>query len=68
MKKMEAFFSQGTICLGVFCDIFSACLSTFFNSDIRKENRRLHVKLHNILFFLKKKKNEMKRDENKTLC
>ena len=34
---------------------FFACLH--FKSDIRKQNRRSHVKLHNILFyFLKKKK------------
>ena len=46
---------------------FFAC--PHFKSDIRKYNRRSHVKLHNILFFLfLKKKNEMKRDENKTLC
>ena len=37
-------------------------------SDIRKHNRRSHVKLHNILFFLFFKKDEMKRDENETLC
>ena len=42
-----------------------ACLH--FKSDIHKDNRRSHVKLHNILFF-KKEKNEMKRDENETLC
>ena len=66
-EKNGNIFSQGTILLGVFCDIFSACLSTFFNSDIQKENRRSHIKLYNILFF-KKRKNEMKRDENETLC
>ena len=45
-----------------------ACLH--FKSDICKDNRRSHVKLHNILFFLlfQKRKNEMKRDENETLC
>ena len=41
---------------------FFAC--SHFKSDIRKQNRRSHVKWHNILFF----KNEMKPDENKTLC
>ena len=47
---------------------FFAC--PHFKSDIHKQNRRSHVKLHNILFFLffKKRKNEMKRDENETLC
>ena len=44
---------------------FFAC--PHFKSDIHKQNRRSHVKLHNILFF-KKIKNEMKRDENETLC
>ena len=48
---------KGTIHLRVFCDIFSACLSTLFNSDIRKENRRSHVKLFTLFL---KKKNEMK--------
>ena len=48
-----------------------ACLH--FKSDIHKHNRRSHVKLHNILliyffFYFLKKKNEMKRDENETLC
>ena len=45
-----------------------ACLH--FKFDNSKHNRRSHVKLHNILFFLffKKRKNEMKQDENKTLC
>ena len=55
MIKNGNVFSQGTIRLGVFCDIFSACLSAFFNSDIQKENRRSHVKLYNILFFKKEK-------------
>ena len=32
---------------------FFACLH--FKSDIRKHNRRSHVKLHNILFFKKEK-------------
>ena len=40
-----------------------------FKSDIHKHNRRSHVKLHNFFFlFKKKKKNEMKQDENETLC
>ena len=43
-----------------------ACLH--FKSDIRKHNRRSHVKLHNILFYFFKKKHEMKQDENETLC
>ena len=47
-------FSQGPIRLGVFCHIFSACLSAF-NFDIHKDNRRSHVKLYNILFFKKEK-------------
>ena len=43
--------------------------SPHFKSDIRKDNRRSHVKLDNILFYsFKKEKNEMKWDENKTLC
>ena len=37
-----------------FGHIFPACLSAF-KSDIRKHNRRSHVKLHNILFFKKEK-------------
>ena len=39
-----------------------------FKSDIRKHNRRSHVKLHNFLFFLFFKKDEMKQNENETLC
>ena len=59
-------FSQGPVCLGVFCHIFPACLSAF-KSDICKHNRRTHVRLHNILFyfnFFKKEKmkwNEMRK-------
>ena len=34
-----------------------------FKSDIHKQNRRSHVKLHNILFYFLKRKNEMKWDE-----
>ena len=47
---------------------FFAC--PHFKSDIHKDNRRSHVKLDNILFyfFKKEKINEMKRDENETLC
>ena len=45
---------------------FFACLH--FKSDIHKQNRRSHVKLHNIFFFFLKRKKEMKRDENETLC
>ena len=63
-QKNGNIFSQGPVRLGVFCHIFPACLSTF-KSDIRKHNRRSHVKLHNILFF---KKEKMKWDENETLC
>ena len=39
---------------------FFAC--PHFKSDIRKQNRRSHVKLHNILFFKKEKMtwNEMR--------
>ena len=39
---------------------FFACPN--FKSDIRKQNRRSHVKLHNILFFKKEKMkwNEMR--------
>ena len=62
-QKNGNVFSQGPIRLGVFC--------SHFKSDIRKYNRRSDVKLHNILFFkffIKKEKNEMKRDENETLC
>ena len=40
---------------------FFACLH--FKSDIRKQNRRSHVKLHNILFFLFFKKEKMKWNE-----
>ena len=51
----------------LFASEFFAC--PHFKSDICKDNRRSHVKLHNILFFyFLKKKNEMKRDENETLC
>ena len=46
--------------------IFCPHAYPYFNSDIRKDNRRSHVKLYNILFF--KKENEMKQDENETLC
>ena len=42
--------TQGPVRLGVFCHIFPTCLSTF-KSDIRKHNRRSHVKLHNIVFY-----------------
>ena len=44
---------------------FFAC--PHFKSDIRKQNRRSHVKLHNILFYSFKKE-KMKWDENETLC
>ena len=46
---------------------FFAC--PHFKSDIRKQNRRSHVKLHNILFyFLKKKKwNETRWERNLVL-
>ena len=49
-QKNRNVFSQGPICLGVFCP--------HFKSDIHKHNRRSDVKLHNIYFFyfLKKKK------------
>ena len=40
---------------------FFAC--PHFKSDIRKHNRRSHVKLHNILFF---KKEKMKWNEMRT--
>ena len=40
---------------------FFACLH--FKSDIRKQNRRSHVKLHNILFF---KNEKMKWNEMRT--
>ena len=40
---------------------FFAC--PYFKSDIRKQNRRSHVKLHNILFF---KKEKMKWNEMRT--
>ena len=61
-QKNGNVFSQGPIRLGVFCP--------HFKSDICQHNTRSDVKLHNILFFLFfiKKKNEMKRDENETLC
>ena len=45
---------------------FFAC--PHFKSDIRKDNRRSHVKLDNILFFLLKKKKWNETDENETLC
>ena len=51
-KKNGNVFSQGPIHLGVFCP--------HFKSDIRKHNRRSHVKLHNILFILFFKKEKMK--------
>ena len=41
-----------------------------FKSDIHKDNRRSHVKLHNILFFYffkKKKWNEMRWERNLVL-
>ena len=40
---------------------FFAC--RYFKSDIHKQNRRSHVKLHNILFFLFFKKEKMKWNE-----
>ena len=67
-QKNGNVFSQGPVCLGVFCHIFPACLSTL-KSNIRKHNRRSHVKLHNILFyFYFFKKEKMKWDDNETLC
>ena len=45
MKKTETFSLKESFAWEFFCDIFSACLSVFFNSDIQKENRRSHVKL-----------------------
>ena len=47
---------------------FFAC--PHFKSDIRKHNRRSHVKLHNILFFLffkKEKWNDMRWEWNLVL-
>ena len=58
-QKNGNILSQGPIHLGVFCP--------HFKSDIRKHSRRSDVKLPNFLF-LKQRKNEMKRDENETLC
>ena len=55
---MENVFSQGPIRLGVFC--------LHFKSDIRKHNRRSHVKLHNILLILFFKKEKMKWNEMRT--
>ena len=43
---------------------FFAC--PHFKSDIHKHNRRSHVKLHNILFFLFFKKEKMKWNEMRT--
>ena len=64
-QKNGNIFSQGPIHLGVFCHIFPhACLH--FKSDIHKDNRRSHVKLHNILFFLFFKKEKAKRNEMRT--
>ena len=66
IKKTEMFSLKDPFALEFFVIFFPhACLH--FKSDIRNNNRRSNVKLHNILFF-KKEKNEMKRDENETLC
>ena len=48
IKKMEMFSLKDP-----FTWEFFAC--PHFKSDIRKQNRRSHVKLHNILFFKKEK-------------
>ena len=61
---MEMFSLNEPFTQEFFCVILAAFLSTF-NSDIQKENRRSHVKCKN-LFNLKK--NEIKQDENETLC
>ena len=54
-SKNGNIFSQGTIHLGVFLRYFFFLPVHIFNSDIRKENRRSHVTLYNILFFKKEK-------------
>ena len=48
--KNRNVFSQGPVCLGVFCHIFHACLSAF-KSDIREHNKKTHVKLHILFYF-----------------
>ena len=53
IKKMETFSLKDP-----FAWEFFAC--PHFKSDIHKQNRRSHVKLHNILFFLFLKKEKMK--------
>ena len=53
-QKMETFSLKDPFAWEFFVIFFlHACLH--FNSDIRKDNRRSHVKLHNILFFKKEK-------------
>ena len=41
--------------MGLFFVIFFPHACLHFKSDIRKDNKRSHVKLHNILFFKKEK-------------
>ena len=66
-QKMETFSLKDPFAWEFFVIFFlHAC--PHFKSDIRKHNRRSHVKLHYIIFFLFFKKEKMKWDENETLC
>ena len=66
-QKVETFSLKDPFTWEFFVIFFlHAC--PHFKSDICKHNRRSHVKLHNILFYFLKRKNEMKWDENGTLC
>ena len=62
MKKTEMFSLKEPFAWEFFVIFFPhAC--HHFKSDIHTDNRRSHVKLHNILFFSflkKKKRNEMR--------
>ena len=55
MKKMETFSPKEPSAWEFFVIFFLHACPHFFNSDIRKVNRRSHVKLYNILFFKKEK-------------
>ena len=54
MKKMEKISLKDPFAWEFFV-IFFCMPVRIFKSDICKDNRRSHVKLHNILFFKKEK-------------
>ena len=53
-QKMETFSLKGPFTVEFFV-IFLPHACPHLTSDIHKDNRRSHVKLHNILFFKKEK-------------